>query len=188
MGDAREEASGSTPTNVPELRPALILDPGIVLTYQALIAKWVASRALLWQFPALTLTAQAFLISAALQFQNGSLLDRILLSVVVVSIGAASILIQLKAGHEQHLDLVMIDLLEKEVLTTRPDLRLRHSDTLDGRINWLVPILTDELRENYLWRFSGRGRWPRLGVRISFTWTAMQALVSVVGAAVGLIR
>jgi hypothetical protein len=102
--------------------------------------------------------------------------------------GASSILIRLKSGHEQHLDLVMVDHFEQIILETRPELRLRDSARLNERVLTLTPILSRELHENYLWRFARRERWPRLGVRISVIWASMQTLVSVVGALVGLIR
>jgi hypothetical protein len=113
---------------------------------------------------------------------------RTLLSSAVVAIGLASILIQLKSGQDQHLDLVLIDKLEAEVLVGRPDLLLRHSDFVKDHVEALAANLPERLRRNYLWRFRSRGRWVGLPVRISLTWAVMQTLVSVVGALAGILR
>jgi hypothetical protein len=164
------------------------IDPAIIVTYQALVSKWVASRALLWQFPALSLTAQAFLIGASIALPAESLASRILLATAVLAIGLASLLIQYRSGQGQHLDLVLIDRMEQEILAGKPELQLRHSYPVRKRIDALIPSLPAPLRDNYLWRFRRRGQWPILPVRISFTWAAMQTLVSIVGALAGILK
>ena len=126
---SRERRKGQMPTDdaseVSEVR--------LVAAYQALSAKWIASRALLWQFPALTLTAQAFLIGAATQLKDASFPVRILMAVSIAVVGIASIAIQFRVGREAHLDLVMLDRYESVLLANRPDLLSHHSTTMFER-------------------------------------------------------
>jgi hypothetical protein len=156
-------------------------DSHLLAVYQGLMAKWVASRALLWQFPALTVAAQAFLIGAVTQFKDGPVLITVLLTAGIVAIAVASLLIQYKAAVEQHLDLVMLDKLEGLVLHARPDLRLHHRMHLDRRGREIVQGLDDGERRDYLGPFSSRGAWPLTALRNNLVWASVQTLFAIIG-------
>jgi hypothetical protein len=159
----------------------------LVAAYQALAAKWNASRALLWQFPALTLTAQAFLIGAATQLKDVSPSVGILMAVAIAVVGVASIAIQYRVGRESHLDLVMLDRYESLLLAGRPDLLSHHSATMADRDARLTANFSSAHHSNYLWVFRSRGRWPDIRFRVSLTWAIMQAFVRVVGGLISVV-
>jgi len=86
-----------------ESAPGVVEEPTLLVAYQVLANRWMATRALLWQIPAPSLAAQAFLIGTAGQLA-GRWMIAVLLAISVVVIGLASIFVQYRTGQTAALD------------------------------------------------------------------------------------
>jgi hypothetical protein len=166
---------------------SVLTDPGTVAVYEALANKWISTRSLAYQFPALTLAAQAFLIAAATQPTPRPIFVDIFLSGAILLIGVVSGLMQIRTGQESHLDLTMLDHLEALLLSERRGLRLWHSLPLEAREERLLEAFSDAEIQSYLWIFASRGKWPRLNIKVTLGWAVLQTIVSLAGATIALV-
>lgn len=187
-GEVRGERDHSAEGTVDAgISSSVLIDPGTVAVYEALVNKWISTRSLAYQFPALTLTAQAFLIAASTQPTPRPILVDIFLSGAVVLIGVVSGFIQIRTGQESHLDLTMLDHLEALLLSQQSGLRLWHSEPLEVREERFLEVFSNAEIQSYLWIFSKRGKWPRLHIKVTIAWAVLQVIVSLAGAGIGLI-
>jgi len=168
----------TAPSGDEQIRNTAILGP----SYQSLMARYGSNFATQWQVFALGLAAQGFVVGAASQVVD-RVFTAILLSVVILFIGAATIISSLRIGLFTSLDRYTLDQYERVLLVGDfESLRLQHAATYREREEQLPPSDRPGLNGRAFQRFV-----MLRVVRVfgpSLWWIVLEFVISVAGAAI----
>lgn len=164
--------------------------PVLLATYQALMARYNSLNTTRWQTLALGLTAQGFVVGAASQVQATRLTSAVMLSLVILFIGMATIVtgqrFELVALADRH----MLDMYELRFLQgANEELRLHHSLSTGKRGR---AMLRGRFLKDYTAELGKGGPYwllnklARLGP--NHWWAYSQFTISVAGAAIPILR
>jgi len=166
------------------------VDPAVLAAYQGLMARYNSLTTTRWQTLALGLTAQGFVVGAASQVQESRLISALMLAIVILFIGLATVVtgqrFELTALADRH----QLDAYEQLMLCDGDErLRLHHAArTADrGRL-----MLRGRLKDEYSAELTKGGpywllnRLAKLGP--NHWWAYSQLVISLVGAAVPILR
>jgi hypothetical protein len=119
-----------------------MIDRRLIASYQVLAARRIQYDTLMWQAPALALTAQAFLLLVAL-YSTTSVAGRLIASVLSVAITVVSLQLLEKHRYHELLDSQLLERLEKELGVpawhSRPSERLGLLTSVDPLTDKLLP-------------------------------------------------
>ena len=162
-------------------------DPDVLTpTYQALMARQLAFITLRWQTLGLGPTAQGFVIGAASQIQQSHLPTAIMLALVILFLGLATIVPGQRFELLALADRQLLDVYEHRMLKgEHGGLRLYHATSAGARAEVMLrgPALDHyraELRRGPLNRLSR--------IRSNHWWAYAQVIISIAGAAIPLFR
>jgi hypothetical protein len=168
----------TVPSDDDQIRNTAILGP----SYQSLMARYGSNFGTQWQVFGLGLAAQGFVVGAASQVTD-RVLTAVLLSVVILFIGAATIISSLRIGLFTSLDRYTLDQYERVLLVGNfESLRLRHSATYREREERLPASERPGLSSPGFQRFV-----MLRVVRVfgpSLWWVVLEFVISVAGAAI----
>ncbi|MFI6097639.1 hypothetical protein ACIA8G_18920 [Lentzea sp. NPDC051213] len=155
----------------------------LIPPYQGLMSRYISNFGTQWQVFALGLAAQGFVVGAASQVV-GRVFTSILLALLILFIGCATVISSLRISLFAAVDRHMLDEYEKVLLGEEyQHLRLRHANTLIER----EELLSEEVRHQ-LRRPSGvRGFVPTRLIRVfgpTLWWVVLEGAVSIVGASI----
>lgn len=160
------------------------------VVYQGLLTRYNSLTTIRWQTSALGLAAQGFIVGAASQVQKAQLTSAIMLAIVILFIGLATIITGQRFEVIALADRYMLDAYEAHLLQGRnSDLRLHHA--LAGRARGAVMLRGAFLRK-YQDELSKRGPYWVLNRLASLGpyhwWIYSQLVISIVGAAIPVLR
>lgn len=167
------------PTPAPSSPPAEEVRGDLRAAYSVLAARYQSASTLVWNMPALAMTAQSFLIAAALG-QGHTTSVRLGFTVAIAAVGIGTLLLMYKLDQSANADRRMLDHYEEILL---PDnlapLRLEHFATIDerddnfrARLN--QPKQSDVRRVRFMMAMTYKWR-PAL------IWLAIELVVTTVG-------
>jgi hypothetical protein len=172
------DPSVTVPSGDDQARNIAILGP----SYQSLMARYGSNFGTQWQVFALGLAAQGFVVGAASQVVD-RIFTAVLLSVVILFIGAATIVSSLRIGLFTSLDRYKLDQYERVLLVGDfESLRLQHAATFREREERLPPSERPGINGSAFQRFV-----MLRVVRVfgpSLWWVVLELVISVAGAAI----
>lgn len=160
---------------------AEIINNRLAPAYQALVARYSSNFGTQWQVFALGLAAQGFVVGAASQVV-GRVFTSILLSVLVLFIGLATVVSGLRCSLFAAADRYKLDEYERVMLSGEHEhLRLLHASPLRGRESSLPAADRSRIED-----VSAARRWIFTHiVRVSgptIWWAVLETVISIVGA------
>jgi hypothetical protein len=189
VGTRAETADSATdgvpPTEVAEGRGGLsITEQAAVLgpIYQGLMNRYSSNITVRWQTLALGLTAQGFVVGAASQLPRDRLITAIMLALVILFIGVATIVTGERVEFAALADRHMLDVYESRLLRDgNEDLRLFHARPISERVAAMLG------RSAFDERYSTTMRrvLQMLGMPgPHYWWSVCQMVISLAGAAI----
>ena len=170
----------TVPSGDEQARNTAILGP----SYQALMARYGSNFGTQWQVFALGLTAQGFVVGAASQVVDRPL-TAVLLSIVILLIGAATIISSIRIGLFTSLDRYTLDQYEQVLVGDFELLRLHHGSSYRQREGRVPPSRRPGAHGNALERLV-LGRIVRVFGPLLW-WFVLEFVISVAGAAIPLL-
>jgi len=168
----------TSPSSEEQAQNAAILGP----SYQNLTARYTSNFSTQWQVFALGLTAQGFVVGAASQVVD-RIYTAVLLSLVILFIGLATIVSSLRIGLFTGLDRYVLDEYERVLLVGEFErLRLQHKERYAHREARVPEAERPGMGESRLLDF--------LMIRVirvfgpTFWWIVLELVISVAGAAI----
>jgi len=148
----------------------------LIAAYQGLTSRYSSNFGAQWQIFALGLAAQGFVVGASSQVV-GRVFTSILLSLLILFIGLATVISSLRISLFASVDRHMLDEYEEVLLSVSyPHLRLRHAARLTDREAELPNEKQERLRNlpgpQRLIRAFGPTLW----------WVALEVMISTIGA------
>lgn len=166
------------------------VDPAVLAAYQGLMARYNSLTTTRWQTLALGLTAQGFVVGAASQVQETRLISALMLAIVILFIGLATVVtgqrFELTALADRH----QLDAYEDLMLRDgNESLRLHHAARTGDRG---TVMLRGRFKDEYSAELTKDGpywllnRLAKLGP--NHWWAYSLLVISVAGAAVPILR
>jgi hypothetical protein len=168
----------TSPSNDEQIRIAAILGPA----YQGLMTRHGSNFAVQWQVFALGLTAQGFIVGAASQI-TGRPLTAVLLCIVILFIGAATMISGVRVGFFTDIDRQMLDRYERILLVNEfESMRNLHGGTFDQREAALPEPDRPSMAGSALQRLIAARIVLPLGPYL--WWILLELVISIAGAAI----